>query len=383
MQSRKYYRRVIRLKKYYEYTIMHIYPDCTLVTACYTFNKIHKAARSPEELLEGISTVLQIPFYLVIYCDAVMAERIRKERERYGLTAATSIRQIEFNELWAYQFLDKVKANRSVYHPTKDERTSAETHLITCNKFDFVLQTIESNPFSTSKFGWIDSVVRENMTKICENYNHSVLYKVLNSITDKFHLQILNVCDKKYTKKEHKREYYQQYRWLVCGSFFTCGKDTGRKILHRLKEIVTQTTEEGYGHGEEMFYLEVLDEFYDDIARGYGDYGQILNNIIHPTLNIHYIVYNILKPYSQRGYHRECYDCCTALVRQIESFSIHVPYDLMMQIYFFLYLSSYYYKHHEARIVVQKIRMLCNNPYFNKEFQKNADFYTSQFSFVE
>lgn len=363
---------------------MHIYPDCTIVTACYTFNTIHKSARTPEELLDGIKTVLQIPFYLVIYCDSVMAEGIRKEREANGLTAATCIRVIEFSQLWAYQFLDKVNANRALYHPTKDERTSSETHLITCNKFDFVLQTIQSNPFSTSKFGWIDSVVRENMTKICENYNHTLLYKLLNSITDKFHIQILNVCNKKFTKKEHKREYYQQYRWLVCGSFFTCGKDIGTKILNRLKEVVTETTAQGYGHGEEMFYLEVLDEFYDDIARSYGDYSQILNNFIQPTLNISYILQCIVKGYSQEGYHRESYDCCKALLTQIESFAVHVSYDLMVEIYFYLYLSSFYYKHEEARDVVRTVRMLCDkNPYFNQEFQKNSGFYNTQFSYVE
>jgi hypothetical protein len=363
---------------------MHIYPNCTLVTACYNFNNLHKAARSPAELLDGIKTVLQVPFYLVIYCDNTMTSAIREERAKYGLQDVTRVYEIEFEKLWAYQFLDKVKANRLSYHPTRDERTSAETHLITCNKFDFVLQTIESNPFSTSKFGWIDSVVRENMAKICENYNHSLLYKVLTSISDKFHIQILNVCDKKYKNKEHKREFYQQYRWIVCGSFFTCGKEIGRKVLTRLKEVVSDTTQEGYGHGEEMFYLEVLDEFYEDIARAYGDYGQILNNFLQPTRNIYYIVHCIIKGYSNLSYHRECYDCCIALVRQIEDFNIHISYDLMLEIYFYLFLSSFYYKHEEAKDVVKKIRLLCDkNPYFNQEFQRNKDFYTSQFAYVD
>jgi len=363
---------------------MHIYPDCTLVTASYSFNHLHKGVRTPEELFQGIKTVLQLPVYLVIYCDSVMSHLILKEREDNGLLSATCLRIVEFDALWSYQFLDKVKENRLVYHPTKDERTSAETHLITCNKFDFVLETIESNPFATSKFGWIDSVVRENMTKICEDYNHSILYKVLNRITDKFHIQILNVCDKKYIKRETKREFYQQYRWIVCGSFFTCGKEIGRKILTRLKDIVIQSTADGYGHAEEMFYLEVLDEFYDDIVRGYGDYGQILNNFIEPTRNIPYIVHFIVKGYSNYSYHRECYDCCTALIRQIEAFNIHVSYDIMLEIYLHLYLSSYYYKHEEAIHVVKKIRLLCEqNPYFNAVFQKNKDFYTSQFAYVE
>jgi hypothetical protein len=362
---------------------MHIYPDCTLVTASYSFNHLHKGARTPEELFHGIKSVLQLPVYLVIYCDSVMSHFILKEREENGLSNATSVHIVEFHSLWAYQFLDKVKENRLAYHPTNDQRTSAETHLITCNKFDFVLQTIQSNPFNTSKFAWIDSVVKDNMSKICEDYNHSILYKILNTITDKFHIQILNVCDKKYKLKEHKREFYQQYRWIVCGSFFTCGKHIGTLILNRLKDIVTQTTAEGYGHAEEMFYLEVLDEFYDDIVKSYGDYGQILNNFIEPTRNITYILQFIVKRYSQLSYHKECYHCCTALIKQIEAFNIHVSYDTMIDIYFHLYLSSYYYKKEEAIHVVNKIHLLCNkNPHFNRAFQKNAQFYTQQFAFV-
>jgi len=312
-----------------------------------------------------------------------MTEQIVRERQRLGLADATRVYEIDFERLWAFQFLNTVKENRDAYHPTKDERTSPETHLITCNKFDFVLQTIHSNPFSTTKFGWIDAVVRENMTKICEDYNHTILYKVLNSLTEKFHIQILNVCDKKYKQEQHKREYYQHYRWLVCGSFFTCGKQIGTKVLTRLKEIVTLTTQQGYGHAEEMFYLEVLDEFYDDFVRSYGDYGQILNNFIYPTRNILYIVKYIVKGYSLLSYHRECYDCCTYLIRAIESFQLHVSYDLMLDIYFHFFLSAFYFKREEAKGIVDKIHLLSEkNPYFLLEFQKNIEFYTQQFAFL-
>lgn len=363
---------------------MHVYPDCTLVTACYAFNHLHKEARTPEQLLDGIKTVLQLPAYLVIYCDSTMSKHILTERTNNGLANVTKIYEIEFDALWAYQFLEAVTENRKVYHPTKDPRTSSETHLITCNKFDFVLQTIQSNPFSTRKFGWIDCFVKENMTKICENYNHSILYNILNNITEKFHIQILNVCDKKYTKIEHKREYYKQYRWVVCGSFFTCGNEVGTKVLQRLKDIVTQTTTLGYGHGEEMFYLEVLDEFYEDIVRSYGDYGQILNNFIKPTRNIPYILNNIIRGYSKYSYHKECYDCCTYLLRYIESFELHVSYGVMLEVYFLQYISSYYYKNDEAKQIVNKIRLLCEkDAHFNIEFQKNKEFYNSQFLFAE
>lgn len=362
---------------------MNTYPDCTLVTGCYNLNSMHRGARTAEELIQAMKAVLEMPCYLVIYCDRSLGPAIITARAKNGLSKQTLVHEVPFDELWCYQFLEKVKENRIQYHPTADERTSAETHLLTCNKFDFVLQAMEENPFSTSKFGWIDSVSRENMTKICENYNHSILYSALTATTEKFHIQVLNVCDKKYKKKENKREYYQQYRWVVCGSFFTCGLEVGKKILNRLKENVRETTELGYGHGEEMFYLEILDEFYDDIVRSYGDYGQILNNFARPTRNIWYIVQCIVKGYSQKSYHRECYDCCRALINEIECYSLNVPYDMMMDIYFYYYMSAFYYKRHEARGIADKIRDMCYvNPYFKAVYESNRDFYGTQLSYA-
>ena len=46
---------------------------------------------------------------------------------------------------------------------------------------------------------------------------HAKLMYILKNSSDKFHIQGLNVCDKKYMLVENKREYYQQYRWVVCG----------------------------------------------------------------------------------------------------------------------------------------------------------------------
>ena len=242
---------------------------------------------------------------------------------------------------------------------------------------------MEENPFSTSKFGWIDSVCKENMIKICENYNHSILYSALNAATEKFHIPILNVNHKKYKEKENKREYYQQYRWVVVGSFFTCGQEIGKKVLNRLKENVRETTELGYGHAEEMFYLEILDEFYEDIVRSYGDYGQALNNFARPTTNILYIVEHIVKGYSQMSYHRECYDCCKALIVEIESYRLNVSYDLIMAIYFHYYIAAFYHKRHEARGIADTIRKMCEiNPYFKEVYNRNGEFYTLQLSWA-
>jgi hypothetical protein len=258
---------------------------------------------------------------------------IRARRQKYA--AITKYIEIELEDLWSYQFLPQVKENRAKYWPTRDERTCAESHIICCNKFDFVLETMSINPFNTTHFGWIDAylgtplmslketdrlkeahhvpqVHRETPLKgpslrISENYTNTTVPRILRTIADEwnssqFHIQILNVCDKRFKEPQYKREYYNQYRWLVCGGFFVTSQEAGIPILSRLKEIFVETTMAGYGHGEEMFYLEVLDEYQDQIRGTYGDYGQMLDNFIYPTRNAEYIYHVIMANYKRYGY---------------------------------------------------------------------------------
>lgn len=360
-------------------------PNCTVVTACYSFKHIHPGARSVEELQQSIVGTLDIPAYMVVYCDEYLEPFIKEYREKIGCANITVVRKIPYEEIWAYSLLETVKKNRDEYWPTRDARTNAETHLITCNKFDFVERTILDNPFPTTKFAWVDGCLDPKLKKICEDYSNAKIMRVLNHIVpDKFHIQILNVCDKGFKDPARKREFYGQYRWIVCGGFFACGgTDIGLRVLARLKEIVVNTTLAGFGHGEEMFYLEVLDEFYDEIERSYGDYGQIIDNFVQPERNLGYIYHCIIKRYSAHAYHRECYDTCRKLITAFDTFAIKEDYYVWTETYFYYYLSAFYYKREEARKIVDRIRQLCaENPPFKQEFDKRRDYYESQFAYV-
>jgi beta-1,4-mannosyl-glycoprotein beta-1,4-N-acetylglucosaminyltransferase len=358
-------------------------PDCTLVTACYNLSKYHNKVRTIDDILKSFDTVLQLPVYLVIFSDKLLLDIIKQKRLSYGMEHLTYFIEMEVEQLWTFQFHQKVKNNRERKWATRDERTCSETHLVNCNKMDFVLKTMDINPFKTSKFGWLDAFLgQDNKLKICEEYTLNKFLYVLQNITNKFHIQILAGNDKKYKNNDLIDEYYQQYRYVVCGGFFTCGSEIGIKILNRLKEIFVETTELGYGHGEEMLYLKVLDEFYDDIARSYGDYGQIINNFIEPTKNFPYINNFILKKYLDFGYHRECYDCATIILKQIETYKVEVDRSIYMNILFCYYVAAFYYKPEEVlRICNHIYDIIYINPYMLIEFNKNKDFYHSQLKY--
>jgi hypothetical protein len=358
-------------------------PDCTLVTACYDLTRFNSKSRNVDDTLEIMSSLLETPCYLVIFTDKILYEKIKSIRSGYGLNDLTKYIIKEIEELNMYKYIDIVKSNREKFHPTKDDRTCIESHLICCSKFDFVLDIIHRNPFNTTKFGWIDANVGINFSKICIDYKNHMLLGVLHNSTEKFHIQILNSEDKKYLKTENLKEYYEKYRWVVCGCLFITGKEIGIKILNDLNSIVMKHTMLGYGHGEEMFYLEILEKYYDDIIKGYGEYNTIINNITKITTGSHYIYHVIILGYLQNGYHKECVECCEKLLEAFDNFVIEMNYDIYLLLIFTYYVALYYIDKTNAKELAHKIlQMVDKNPYMKKEFEKNKDYYNDQLKYV-
>jgi hypothetical protein len=361
-----------------------IIPDCTLTTGCFCVHDKNKNAFDVNQIIENVEDLMKSPVYLVINCDKTTYPILKELREKYELQHLTKYNVINLRDIWTYQYEDQVNKNREIFWGTRDPRAGTDSHLINSNKCVFVLQTIESNPFQTSRFGWIDCFVRKGLKKIADNNTPNLLPYVLSHITDKFHLQVLNVTDKKYKLPENKREFYSEYRYIMCGSFFTCGREIGIKVFNRLKEIFVEATNAGFGHGDELLHLEILDEFYDDIHRSYGDYGQILHNFISPSYSFYYIYRMILKRYFDFGYYRECHDCGKILLEEIKNHrALDVGHDTHFLIAFHYYLASFHYKHEEAKNAALYIQDICKNiPGVKKEWDKNANYYQEQLNFV-
>jgi hypothetical protein len=358
-------------------------PDCTLVTCCFDLTKYNNKSRNLYDSIQNMKSLLETPCYIVIFTDNISVDIIKKIRDDNNLDKYTKYVVCELDELESFQYLNIVKKNRENYHPTKDERTCAESHLVCCSKFELVLKTINLNPFNTSKFGWIDSNIGVNFSKICTNYKNNMLLRILqNCSVDKFHLQILNVNNKKYINEENLKEYYNSYKWVVCGCLFITGKEIGIKILEDLKNTFIKHTILGYGHGEEMFYLDILDKYYDNIHRSYGDYNHILNNFLSITTGIDYIKF-IAERYMSMGYYKECIDCCSKLIHQYENYNIEINYNLYFNFLFFNYISLFYYDKNKSKEFVKHIlELIDKNPMIKTEYEKNKLFYDNQFTFA-
>ena len=352
-------------------------PDCTLTTACFDLTPFHPKSRSLHDSIENMRDLLEIPCYLVIYTDVVCCPLIRAIRDPLHELTAYIVQPFETTPY--FKFVDQVKTNRAKTWPTRDERTCSENHVLQISKQQFLTQTMDLNPFHTSRFGWIDANIGKNFSKIAEDFHPEMLLNCLRQASDKFHIQVLTAIDKKFLKMEHKPDYYQKYRWVVCGSFYTTGEIIGRKIATRMDDLFKEITAQGYGHGDEMLYLEILEEFFDDIDIAYGDYRQILNNYFYPTRNVKFIHDLVLLPYSQFGYHREAYACSRKILQGIES-GVGCSPQLYFSVLFKQYLAGFYADRANARSLVNQVYRVCEgDPLVMAELNSNREFYEQQF----
>lgn len=369
-------------------------PDCTLTTACFDLTKYNPHCRDLETTLTNMTALLHVPCYLIIYTDPILYQHIQAIRnDQARLTHLTHYVVLDVEQLpTVASYRTLVTENRQRYHPTRDERTCPESHLVCCSKFDLVLQSIANNPFQTTKFGWIDANVGPNFSKISIG-NHDKSHLLLNILhqasPDKFHLQILNVCDKTYLLENNLHEYYSTYRWVVCGCLFLTGKHIGERILTDLHATFLQHTAAGYGHGEEMFYLPILETHYNDIHRSYGDYHHLLNNFASPpTQGLDYIYTIIATKYLTHRYYRECLDCCTSVLSSsvLSSSIFQVEgrnYPLLFHFMFLQYVASYYADRDNAPNILSRLRTLIDTiPSCNEIYTSNQPFYDAQFGFV-
>ena len=333
-------------------------PNCTLVTGCFLLTKYNQKSRPLEELSKSLEAVLRTPCYLVIYCNEPLKEFIHQERTKYRLEAMTKVVVQEVEELWAYQFADQIRRNRMTYWPTADSRISTESTVVVFNKFNFVLQTIQENPFQTDHVAWIDAFLGENGTKISidGDFQTKLMYNLKHLHPNKFHIQVLNVEDKKYKEDPHKREFYEKARWIAVGAFFATATQIGIKILSCIQEIIAHTVQLGFGHSEEYFYLEILDDFFDDIHHGYGDYMYTMDNFLVPKKGLTFVYLGAVMGNYSRQYYREAQNAAEAILHSLEESYAEPNYDMYVRVCSALYRCYQNSNPQKAYDMAQKIR---------------------------
>ena len=379
----------------------HLISDATIVSACFYLKdyypeKSQLFARNVSEMVnENGEFLLEKLCYMTIFCDNHTYPEIFKIRnEKYNLGKFTKYYVMNFEDIWTYQWKDKVIENREKHWPTRDTRAEWPSHLITCNKADFILTAINENFFNTSNFVWCDFNIKKifNDQRVKEYYDKkyslkerdTIFLNILSNIPKKFHVQIINVIDKKYLLNQNKLEFYNHYRYKIAGTLFSLSNIPDNiKILEELKQNFINMVELGFGHGEEMLFYDVYYKNFNNFERSYGDYSEVIYNFCYPTENLNYVLNSIVKNYLNLKYYEECLEACEKVLYSFYNKKIEMNWNLFLNFLFYKYVSSFYCdKDLSIKTALEILYYVDNVQDFKIEFNKSREFYLQQLSFV-
>jgi len=340
--------------------------DVTLVTCFFDTSK-YRDDDSGSKKVYWNSILYEVDVPIVVFGDADYVEYVKGLRG--SMKTKYVVLGLEELELWSYY--DQIEKNRQKSWPSRDGRCPTSVHIICCSKILMVRDVINENPFNTSKFCFVDC----NALGKCRATKKDLLDK-LPRITDKFHVMVIG-CN---NRNASYKELYQQYRYCISGGIFSCNKDNGLYIAERFLKEFKNTTDAGYGHGEEMIWIKLLDGCFDRLAISYGDYSEFVINFLEPAQNHKYILSHCIIPYSNMNYRRELYHSCQLLLEQ----DLSKDPSLHLYTLYYMYLACYYLgKNNGVITTLTQMKKLCmSNDAYMKEFKVNESFFKDNVAFV-
>jgi hypothetical protein len=315
---------------------------------------------------------------LVVYGDSDYVDLFMERRTEAGLAKMTLGVPMAMKDLAVWTQRDKVEENRSIDWPDHDEFTPlTDAYLVAHAKFELVQKTIQNNPFNTTKFGWI-------APKLLTKFKSTGvdLVTALMSVTDKLHVVIITAVDRRLSDKD----FYGGRRYVMANGLWTLGADKSY-ILSALTERFVEVTDagcSGNSNGDEMVWPPILDRYWDQIHRSYGDYQWNLRNLNQIVDYLDRIYDLCVTGYFNLGetYHRELYDVTTALIRSPSIYRHPRTYAYSL---YYRYLAAWYLGFKEdAKASVITLGHLCRvNDEVANVVNDDVDFFVNNIDFAQ
>jgi hypothetical protein len=293
----------------------------TLVTAYFDLTQYFDASQEIKDrdrtyyMSHSIST-LSLPHNLVIYCDSASLLYIQAIRPAY-LENKTVYVIKEFDEFrfkkesghLTETFADykqKIIQNRKENPYHFDNRNTASYYLFCMSRYAMLKETIETNPFQSTHFCWINFCIERMGFK-----NLIRLEEGLAVNRDKFSTCYIDYVPETLVKRE--QEYYQFGRCSMCSGFFTGNSEYMYKVCDRIENKFLYFLEKGLGHADEQLYSPVYFDSPELFEHYYGDYHQMITNYKYIYDAPESPVHNFIRNSFEQGFYVKCYEACRFL----------------------------------------------------------------------
>lgn len=213
-----------------------------------------------------------------------------------------------YEELLYYDLFSKYEENhrKNPIHNLTQEKFTALYKFIVNQKVNFVKEVVETNPFQSQKFAWMD------MRLHCVyNMDMDETTNVMNELpTDK--VRLMQMC---YTDPVHdRREFYKYTRGKVAAGFFAGYREPLLRFCELCQKEFIQAVEEETAPTDEMIYSFVISNHPILFDVYVGEYCDCLRNQLRIRNSLHLVF-----PFYLYAFDRGMYHYVIALSKRIRS----------------------------------------------------------------
>lgn len=322
--------------------------EWTLLTAYFNLAKCVDASKEIKErdqsyYLSHSYSCLSLPYNLVIYTDEDSLPLIKKirpsyleDKTHYVTWDFEKIRFKKNGEFLPNTFSDyrqKIQQNRLEKPYYFDNRNTASYYLFCLSRYSMLKDTIETNPFGSSHFAWINICIERMGYK-----NLIYLDEALSIKRNKFSTVYIDYIPHSLIKNVH--EYFRWGRCSMCSGFFTGNDKYMYQVCDKIEDKFLQFLKLGYGHADEQLYSPVYFENPDLFEHYYGDYQEMISNYVYTYDRVDKVL-NIFIPRSyQYGNYHKCKEACEFIIRSMKMGKCTLNDDLLNRLKHFYTMAS-------------------------------------------
>jgi hypothetical protein len=271
----------------------------TIVTSIYNIRKTENNEANTRNIMKYLELanefILQLPYPLIIFTDDDAGDNndnsnyiidfLKEKREQFK--EITLIKKIAIENTEYYQYFDKLKQLYSEYiiYNLDNNKDTPLYITLTNNKFYFLETAVETNPFQSSHFIWMDFGIN-HCARNCEKIHEWIL-----NVPDK----IKQLCINPFLENiDNYKTFFQYVYHHLASGVFSGSSDNIVRYCELFKEKIQHTYNEGWFQLEEAIMTIIHRENPELFDLYYGDYNGIISNYLTPINNIDLIMDTII-----------------------------------------------------------------------------------------
>jgi hypothetical protein len=265
----------------------------TIVTAFYNIRALENGSpkdnRQMDQYLQiAENFMMQLPYPIMFFIDpddSILYEFITQSRQKY--MNKTFIYQERMSDTYFYKDVDRIRELQQQYHIYNGD-LKHETPLyvvLNNNKFHFIERAIESNPFQSSHFIWMDLGIN-HVARNTERIHEWIL-----RVPDK----IKQLCINPFIEYGDNHDIFHNIYHHMAGGLFSGNAEYLTKYANAFKAKTAQIYSEGWWQVDEAVMTMVQRENPDWFDLFYGDYDGIISNYLSPMHSVYLIFTGLSK----------------------------------------------------------------------------------------